>query len=38
MNSATIKELMARYNEYKAKWEGTEEEFHAWFTEQVQAA
>lgn len=38
MTANTIKELMDRYNEYRAKWvgfHGTDEGFHTWFTAQV---
>ena len=34
----TIKELMEKYNEYRAKWiaqNGNDEGFNAWFTGQV---
>ncbi len=37
-NANTIRELMAQYNEYRARWieeHGTDEGFDTWFTSQV---
>lgn len=41
MNSADIKELMDRYNEYRAKWiqhHGDAEGFDEWYTQQATGA